>query len=132
MFNFLKKKTIVSQPEPEVKPFTSVDLLNDIAHNIRTYGEHKPKKHGEWVCLKIGEFFFSMDTWNGSISYKKGAPQYEYWTGFNGELIDCLGLSNSSWRSNDPLPLSFEKYEDYLLIIQDYVLNYLKNKETTA
>ena len=133
MLNFFRKpKPIEAPPETEVKEVTSVNLLQDIAHNIRMYGEHKPKKHGEWVCLTIGEFFFAMDTWNGAIAYKKGVPQYEYWTGFSGETIDHLGLSDAAWRSGDSLPLSFKDYEKYLLIIRDYVIHCPQKKETTS
>lgn len=113
-----------SQPQksfvPEVEPaqdseHTNISVLESIADLIRSNGERMPKKHGEWIALKVDDHFFSMDSWNGAIHYQSGEPNYEYWTGFSGDGKESiyLGLADKSWRQNDALPLGLEDYQGY-------------------
>lgn len=90
------------------------EMLNDIRNILLNNGEKFPKKHGNWIYLKVSDGFFSMDSWNGAIWHHNGEPEYEYWTGFTGMSKTYLGLSDRSWRHNDPLPLSKDQYSGFL------------------
>lgn len=61
------------------------------------------KKHGHWAVIRFEEekSFICMDTWNGSMHYKKGYGLSNYWTGFAGESVFYFGL-DEAWRASDP------------------------------
>lgn len=79
-----------------------LDEYKTLCNIVCNYGEHYPKKHGEWITLRIkGEnTFFSLDTWNGALHYKVGSGDYNYHTGFKGASFFYFGL-NASWGGCD-------------------------------
>lgn len=108
------------------------DLLEAISQIIYKFGEKYPKKHGSWICLRLTDGFFSMDSWNGAIHYFEGEPEYNYWTGFSSEHASIyLGLSNDSWRSDDALPLAIEDYKRYYDMLNDYIDRHVKKDGTS-
>lgn len=137
-----KKSSPEKMPTAEVQPSqpwprpetTCASLLMSIASLIRSSGEPMPKKHGNWIVLQVGDHFFSMDSWNGAIEYKSGEPKYEYWTGFSGDGKESvyLGLSDSSWRHNDALPLDLDAYQGFYNQIRTFINDQIVKKKETA
>jgi hypothetical protein len=114
--------------EPVLLEPNNIDILTAIREIILSKGERFPKKHGSWICLKLDTGFFSMDSWNGAIHYHDGEPIYEYWAGFSGSSNVYLGLSDKSWRHNDPLPLTKEQYLDYLNKLNLFLNEHIKKE----
>ena len=67
-------------------------IHRNLASRILKNGISFPKKHGEWVCLRFDDnTFLSLDTHNLSIKLQRGNGEYEYWTGFKGNIIKYFG-----------------------------------------
>lgn len=73
------------------------DKYNTLVCYILDNGQKFPKKHGNWVKLNLfKDYYLSLDTWNGYISFCKGRGEYNEWLGFGN-----LGFCESEKRNCD-------------------------------
>ena len=64
---------------------------------IHKHGNSFPKKHGNWIKLKLfKDYYLSLDSWNGYISFCKGKGEYDKWLGYG-----KLGFSEPEGRQPD-------------------------------
>lgn len=62
----------------------------NLVNIIKSQGEPRPKRHGEYVKLHIfDDYFLDLDTWNKSISVYRGDNR-----------IDNLGIDFGGFRAN--------------------------------
>jgi hypothetical protein len=76
------------------------EIYTKIANEIFDNGERYPKKHGNWMRLKLdNDEYLCMDTWNRAIHLVKNAVYDNQWTGFTGEDVAYLGLDFGGFHS---------------------------------